>query len=286
MRSTLTRRLRQLSVVALCAATALALATGGRQASAIQKSEPANQSVNAVSATHPAGAPLPFSQINHFIVIYQENWSFDALYGNFPGANGYNNVPASSPAGSVSAAAQLAANPRIDVFSTAYGQPFIAANRLVPQPINGSTPDGNFAAFNGLPQPYLLSDFISPGALTGDIVHRFHTEIAQIDGGKMDKFVSLSDNPGLVLSGFDATNMPEGFLAQQYVMCDNFFHAAFGGSFLNHQWLIAAQSPVYANAPANLVQPAGATTGFQCQRRSPGPGEARTGPVERERQPG
>jgi hypothetical protein len=35
-------------------------------------------------------------------------------------------------------------------------------------------------------------------------------------------------------------------------MCDNFFNAAFGGSFLNHQFLIAAQAPVYPNAPANL----------------------------------
>src|SRR5215467_10802635 len=31
-------------------------------------------------------------QINHFIVIYQENWSFDSLYGFFPGANGIANA--------------------------------------------------------------------------------------------------------------------------------------------------------------------------------------------------
>jgi phospholipase C len=38
----------------------------------------------------------------------------------------------------------------------------------------------------------------------------------------------------------------------RYVIADNFFQAAFGGSFLNHQWLIAAASPTYPNAPANL----------------------------------
>jgi phospholipase C len=27
--------------------------------------------------------------IKHIIVIYQENWSFDSLYGRFPGADGY-----------------------------------------------------------------------------------------------------------------------------------------------------------------------------------------------------
>ena len=52
----------------------------------------------------------------------------------------------------------------------------------------------------------------------------------------MDKFVAWSDAAGLVMGYYDATNMPEGQLAQQYVMADNFFHAAFGGSFLNHQF--------------------------------------------------
>ena len=209
-----------------------------------------------------ANAPSrPFGQINHFIVIYQENWSFDALYGNFPGAIGYSSVPANAPAGVVSASTQLANHPQIDVFSTPYGAQFGGANRLVPPPINTNvTPrvyDTHFAAFDGTPSIYSLNAFIAPDVTTGDLVHRFHTEQAQIDGIKMDKFVSLSDNPGLVMSGFDATSMPEGLLAQQYVLCDNFFHAAFGGSFLNHHWLIAAQTPTFPGAAASIKQPAG-----------------------------
>src|SRR3954454_5319307 len=39
-----------------------------------------------------ATAAGPADRINHVIVIYQENWSFDGLYGNFPGANGLANV--------------------------------------------------------------------------------------------------------------------------------------------------------------------------------------------------
>src|SRR5437879_1968096 len=31
-------------------------------------------------------------KVNHIIVIYQENWSFDALYGRFPGVNGLANA--------------------------------------------------------------------------------------------------------------------------------------------------------------------------------------------------
>ena len=33
-------------------------------------------------------------KINHVVVIYQENWSFDSLYGRFPGANGIDNAGA------------------------------------------------------------------------------------------------------------------------------------------------------------------------------------------------
>jgi phospholipase C len=36
-------------------------------------------------------------------------------------------------------------------------------------------------------------------------------------------------------------------------MADNFFHAAFGGSFLNHFWLVCACSPVFPDAPAGVV---------------------------------
>ena len=40
----------------------------------------------------PVAAANDLGAINHFIVIYQENWSFDGLYGNFPGANGISNA--------------------------------------------------------------------------------------------------------------------------------------------------------------------------------------------------
>jgi phospholipase C len=95
-----------------------------------------------------------------------------------------------------------------------------------------------------------LSQYIAPDQKTGDIIHRFYHEQLQIDNGvlepsngSMDKFVTWSDNGSLVFSYFDATNLPEGKLAQQYTLDDNFFHAAYGGSFLNHQFLVAAAAP-------------------------------------------
>ena len=44
----------------------------------------ANPTTMAVPATNPVG----LNKLNHVVVILQENWSFDSLYGEFPGANG------------------------------------------------------------------------------------------------------------------------------------------------------------------------------------------------------
>jgi hypothetical protein len=54
--------------------------------------------------------------------------------------------------------------------------------------------------------PYNLSPFLPPSGITGDIVHRFWNEQAQINGGARNQFITWSDNPGLVMSYFDATS--------------------------------------------------------------------------------
>jgi phospholipase C len=172
--------------------------------------------------------------IQHIIVIYQENWSFDALYGQYPGANGF-----------ADAFATLPQRDKTTGYATYLYQ--------TPQPINGSS-DNRFPPANGQPAlpliPYDFTQYASSGDTTGDLIHRFYHQQLQIDNGvlepatgSMDKFVTWSDNPGLVLSFIDATNLPEGKLAQEYTLCDNFFHSAYGGSFLNHQFLVAAAAP-------------------------------------------
>jgi phospholipase C len=194
-------------------------------------------------------AASPLDNIDHFVVIYQENWSFDALYGSFPGANGISNA---SPT-SLTQLDRLTGQP----YSSQVGQPFDLAYNgpaltTPPQPINKGAIDPNFPAGLNTLAPYNLSSYISPATNTGDIVHRYWQEQSQINGGQQNGYMTWSDNPGLVMSNFDATNLPEGLLAQQYAIDDNFFHAAFGGSFLNHQFLVAAAAPVYPGAPASM----------------------------------
>jgi phospholipase C len=75
----------------------------------------------------------------------------------------------------------------------------------------------------------------------------------QIDGGRMDKFAAWSDAAGLVMGYYDGSSMALWKVAQKYTLADHFFHGAFGGSFLNHAFLICAYAPRYENAPEALV---------------------------------
>ncbi|MBV8172457.1 MAG: alkaline phosphatase family protein [Candidatus Eremiobacteraeota bacterium] len=200
-------------VLAMCSAlVALGTLTGDRPATAL-------------AAARPPG----IDKIDHVIVIYQENWSYDGLYGKFPGSNNL---------ASAGAITQLDKD----------GKPLTS----VPQPLVNGTPDPRFPAT--LPvAAYDVNSYVKPDQTTGDLIHRFYHEQLQIDGGKMDKFVAWSDNGGLVLSYYDASSMPEGKLAAEFVMSDNFFHSAFGGSFANHFFLVCACMPTWPNAPASFV---------------------------------
>jgi acid phosphatase len=198
--------------------------------------------------TPQSGPPLPQrsdqavladlqQKVKHIIVIYQENWSFDGLYGKFPGANGIANAGA-------------AAN-QVHPDGTAFDRlPQPNVERAPATGTNCEGPDVADARFPpSLPvAPFDIRQYMQPDKKTGDLIHRYYHEQLQIDNGKMDQFAAWSDNPGLVMGYFDATEMPEGKLARQYVLCDNFFHSAFGGSFLNHQFLIAAAPPTWPEA--------------------------------------
>src|SRR5258708_1124762 len=182
-------------------------------------------SVSVALAALIAAAPSLLAQtsglqkINHIVVIYQENWSFDSLYGRFPGANGLDQAAATTP--------------QVDK----EGKPY----SVLPQPLNTTfspaVPDPRFPA--DLPvAAFDTQKYVGANQLTGDAVHRYYQEQYQIDGGKMDKFVAWSDAAGLVMSYYDATNMPEGKLAQHFTILDNFSHAPFRGPVLNHHFPI------------------------------------------------
>ncbi|MEP7285696.1 MAG: acid phosphatase [Chloroflexota bacterium] len=185
----------------------------------------------------PTRAQTP-NPINHIIVLYLENWSFDSLYGMFPGANGLANAANAAP--------------QVDKTGKVYD--------TLPAPLNSNTKDsaGKVLADSRFPadlpnKPFAIDKYVPTSDLIGDMVHRYYQEQLQIDGGKMDKFVTWGNSAGEVMGYVDTTKLPMYKIAQQYTLSDNFFHASFGGSFLNHFWLVCACSPVWPNAPTDVV---------------------------------
>ena len=164
------------------------------------------------------------NRIKHLVVLYMENHSFDNLYGEFPGANGLAN------AGARATQRDLTGNP----FAT------------LPTPPGGAFPSNLANA------PFSIEQFVPIGSNPPDLVHRYYQEQMQIDGGRMDKYAAISDAKGLVMGFYHTANLPLESVAAQNTLCDNFFHSAFGGSFLNHIFLISAQAPTFPNAPQSI----------------------------------
>jgi phospholipase C len=192
-----------------------------------------------VATATPARAADGINKIDHILVVYMENRSFDNLYGLFPGANG------------LAQAGETAIQVDKD------GKPYQALPAVMDTNKKPAVADERFPM--DLPnKPFDIGKYVSLDEKTGDMVHRFYQEQVQIDGGKMDKFAAFSDAGGLVMGYYDASKTELWAYAQKYTLADNFFHAAFGGSFLNHFWLVCACTPKYPGAPADMVIPVGA----------------------------
>ena len=191
--------------------------------------------------THPALAQAPMNpslaKIQHIVVIFMENRSFDGMFGRFPGANGLTNAGA--------AAIQVDAS----------GQPY----KTLPRPFDSRTkaPDPRFPA--NLPnRPFDMSRHVPIAEKTGDLIHAFYREQMQIAGGAMNRFVESSNAAGLAMGYYDTKGTYLWKLAQEFALGDAMFHSAFGGSFLNHAMLACSCAFRWPEAPADLVAKAGA----------------------------
>jgi acid phosphatase len=194
------------------------------------------------NAAAPAQASL--SDIQTIVVIYAENRGFDHLYGNFPGANGLTNATSQ----------QIT---QLDRDGSVLTQlPPINGNGLTDP--SDPTQVNTEATRNHPNSTYVLDDphgyNIDYDYKLHDLVHRFYTNQMQIDGGKNDKFAAWSDAGGEVMGHFNnGPTMAMWDIAKQYVLADNFFQGAFGGSFLNHQYLICACAPYDFKTAADPV---------------------------------
>ena len=223
----------------------------------------------AFTAAGGAGAARGSDQlrkINHIVVVYEENHSFDNLYGGWEGVDGRANADA-------------AHTTQVDEAGTAYGcllqndvnltspplsvtctdaahgiashftnDPF-AIDAFLPPDARTCPQPGVFAP-NGLPP----SPSNLPGGCTRDIVHRFYQEQYQLNDGAQNLYTTGSDAVGLTQGYYTTKALPiyrylHSGAHPHYAIADDFFQSAFGGSFLNHQWLIAAATPTWPGAP-------------------------------------
>ena len=211
----------------------------------------------------------PLARIAHIVVIYEENHSFDNLYGGWEGVNGRTR-------------ADQAHMTQVDESANAYACLLQDDVNLTspPQPATCTDQRGFTSAFQN--RFFAIDDFIAAsattcpkpseafahpngvangsglrGGCTRDLVHEFYQEQYQLNGGAQNRYVTGSDAIGLTMGVYNTRALPiYRYLHTRrhphYAIADNFFQAAFGGSFLNHQLLIAAATPTYPNPPDNL----------------------------------
>jgi len=175
------------------------------------------------------------------VVIYAENRSFDNLYGLFPGANGIRNA---------------LEHPETYIQLDRDGKTVLPS---LPPVWNSHDPNWSYVA--ELPNKPYQVDAVPGGSPSSnginlsspDLVHRFYNHQMQIHGGSNNQFAAFSNAGGLTMGYYDGSSMALWQLAQQFTLADNFFMGAFGGSFLNHFWLVCACTPSMAKAPFNRI---------------------------------
>jgi acid phosphatase len=185
------------------------------------------------------------AKIDNVVVIFAENRSFNNLFAGFPGLQ--------QPLSAVPAerTAQRDRDGKVlDKLPPIWGG-------MVPQKQTVDHRDYQIAETDilGLPNaPFSLKtpdgDPLPHGVVTRDLVHAFYNNQLQINGGKNDGFVAWGDSGALLMGhyGQGSAKLRLWSIAREFTLCDNFFMGAFGGSFLNHQYLVTARVPYYPNA--------------------------------------
>jgi len=174
------------------------------------------------------GARVP---IDHIVVLFLENRSFDHLFGTYPGAEGL----------AAYRGKQAGEN----------GVTYVT----LPRPLGrDGKPDPRFPS--DLPNaPFPMLKFVGPLDETDNPVHRFYHMQRQYgpgaDGVAMGKWVAEGTSGGTTMGYYEQAAIPVQWrLAQEFVLLDNYFQGIHGGSFANHFYLIAATLATYPDAPA------------------------------------
>ncbi|NWF09296.1 acid phosphatase [Pseudomonas salomonii] len=191
-------------------------------------------------------------QVKTVVVIYAENRSFNNLFADFPGLE--------KPLSALSAA-DVQQRDRDGSLLTSLPPAWGGVLQVGPQSVDGVTYPSEVQFQENLPNaPFALkgpnAEDLPLSLVTRDLWHVFYQNQMQINGGKNDNFVAWADSGGLVMGYYAQSRYSLRLwdVAKEFVLCDNFFQGAFGGSFLNHQYLISATAPFYPNAAQSVAK--------------------------------
>ena len=171
-------------------------------------------------------------KVQNLVVIYAENHSFDNMYGMFPGANGVANA---RPEQYIQVGHDGKPLPELVVWGPD-GKPATGFPRMPNQPFRIDAPPVNRPPTQLVPGP----------------IHVFYHHQEQINGGRNNMFAAMSNVGGWTMGYYDGSQFRLWQWAREYTLADNFFMGAFGGSYLNHQYLICACAPRHEDAPASM----------------------------------
>lgn len=191
-------------------------------------------------------------QVKTVVVIYAENRSFNNLFADFPGVE--------KPLSALTAK-DFQQRDRDGSVLSALPPSWGGVLQVGPQTVDGVTYPSEVQFQENLPNaPFALKgpqgEDLPLSLVTRDLWHVFYQNQMQINGGKNDGFVAWGDSGGLVMGHYAQSRYALRLwdVAKEFVLCDNFFQGAFGGSFLNHQYLISATAPFYPNAAQSVAK--------------------------------
>ena len=180
----------------------------------------------AVAAASPALAAnrsKKLAKVNHIVVIYQENHSFDNLYGGWEGVTASRTPTPPTPRRSTRPGSPTPACRQNDVNLTSPPLPATCTDTTTghhlsrahsrTRPSRSTTtsrrPTTTCPAPGSLRRRTVCSRAPGlPGGCTRDLVHRFYQEQYQLDGGKQDRYVTGSDALGLTMGYYDTQKLP------------------------------------------------------------------------------
>jgi phospholipase C len=146
-------------------------------------------------AVKPSPCPT-LSDIDHIVILMQENRSFDHYFGTYPGVQGFD--------------------------QNRYHKIFAQSGYDAP-------------GFNGVLMPFHFDSFDSQGECTNDISHEWGTQHRSWDGGAMDRFylehkAANGPDAGASTMGYYKRSDLEFYyaLADAFTLCDSFFSSVIG----------------------------------------------------------